>query len=59
MKAYRLGSSWGVTIVRYDQREQPDEKGRRPSDRLMGLAQNREYGREIVEALNASAAAEA
>lgn len=53
MKIYRVGSSWGVTIVESDDAEEQDEHGRRPSDRLVGTAQTPEDARKIVDALNA------
>lgn len=55
MKAYRVGGSWGVTIVEVDPDEPRDERGRAPSDRLMGMALTREDADLIVAALNTAA----
>ncbi len=46
---YRVGGSWGVTVV--------VEEGGKP-DRLMGTMQSLEYAQLVVDALNGSLAAE-
>lgn len=48
---YRVGNSGGVTIIEFDADEQPDARGRRSSDRLMGLAQTTGCAVTIVDAL--------
>lgn len=57
MKAYRVGSSWKVTIVEYDPAELADESGGRPSDRLIGMAVSVEEAGRIVDAMNYAARA--
>ena len=52
MKQLRTGSHWGLTIVDSDMSEDPDEEGRRPSDRLVGMVRYEGDAREIVLAVN-------
>jgi hypothetical protein len=58
VKIYRVGNSWGVTIVECESGEVPDAYGRAPSDRLMGTAQTPEDADRIVTALNYATEAE-
>ena len=53
MKIYRVGSSWGVTVVEADDAQIARADGRRPSDRLMATAQGKEDAELIVRALQA------
>lgn len=58
MIKYRVGSHWGVTIIRSEMDEAPDESGRRPGDELVATAQTAEHARQIVNALNARGGSE-
>ena len=52
MKRFRVGKSWGVTIILFDTEETPNDEGRRPSDMLMAVAFNPEAAEAIVYGLN-------
>lgn len=58
MKRYRVGKSWGVTIVETDNDLPEDNSMRHENDRLMAMASSEEYAQEIVAALNARARGE-
>lgn len=49
---YRVGAHWGTTIIEIDLIETPDAEGRRPSDRLVALAQTPEDAARMVRLLN-------
>lgn len=50
---YRVGRSWGVTLV-WEGSQPPDEKGRRPDDKLLGMINHDDFAlaRRIVDLLN-------
>ena len=52
MKGYRVGGSWGVTVVEFDESEKADADGKRPGDRLMGTMQTKEDAELVVRALH-------
>jgi hypothetical protein len=52
VKRYRVGGKWRLTIVEFDDAQQPNERGHRPSDRLLGMAITPEDAKQIVDALN-------
>ena len=49
--AYRPGNTWGLTVVETDLDLEPDEHGRRLSDRLVCMAVTPADARIIAEAL--------
>jgi hypothetical protein len=51
MKGYRIGGCHKVTLIEYDDTETPDENGRRPSDRLLGMTRTEEDALFIVNSL--------
>lgn len=52
---YRAGGCWKVTLIEYDDAEEPDEQGRRPSDRLLGMLLTPEITDAVVRELNYAA----
>lgn len=56
---YRPGQSWAAkgsltTLVAYDPAEPADDRGRRPSDVLVGMLINPELAGRVADALNAA-----
>lgn len=49
---YRVGSHWPTTIIEYDSDQVPDREGRRPSDRLVAMAQSAADANVLVCGLN-------
>jgi hypothetical protein len=55
MVIYRTGGCWGVTIVEFDDDEPADDRGHRPSDRLVAMARTVEDADMIVRKMNSRA----
>jgi hypothetical protein len=51
---FRTGNHWGRTIV-WEGEGEPDENGRRPDDRLLGLVDSPELAARICGLLNVTA----
>jgi hypothetical protein len=52
VKRYRVGGHHKVTIIEYDDADHPDDRGRRPSDRLVAMARTDEDADALVRGLN-------
>ncbi len=51
----RTGGHWGRTLVAQGRYEPPDEQGRRPDDRLVGMVDTPELAAEICRRWNGEA----
>lgn len=54
---FRVGPHAKLTVWQYDADEQPDERGHRPSDRLLCMAVSERDAQRIASAMVRSAAA--
>jgi len=54
---FRVGGSWGVTVVEYDADEPADPEGKRSSDRLLCLATSAVSAQRIAVYMNRTAEA--